>query len=800
MFMGLSGRIMIPEFETELKGLLSQMNNRQLVQFLIMLSARNIIYFSDNFIKNKKTHHLLNVLFIYLGYNFARASDFAFVRLLARDLSSSLDLARTFDRDLSFALARTLDLARDLSFARTFDRDLAVLLDHALERIFVCTFDRDFRETTVSNAQKILRNDNLNIFSESYKQDFKRFVNNLYKINADYWAEWFEKIYINNFKMSKNQIEELFSLTEAQFELTVTETSALLLERRKGVKFFKETRLILLGDKDAGKTSFTRRFKKLNEKMPDEKESTPGVDRHTIKASIINPKYTGEKDFTINIWDFAGHAVTHAAHKFFLSDRAVYVIVFRGRTENRSITINEWLEHIDYYAESSANDKIKVYILVNKSDDNMPQTDYNLKYDEKFDIEKDPRVINLNKENKKGGSLDIFRNDIVDYMATSLQKKEIPATIFDIKKEIETEFKEKSYVSKIKIGEIIQKHIPDSNVDDILRILHSYGICFYYDKLTGENKNVIKADSIVLNPRWVTYAIYRLINFIKNDQEKNPDRKDGHIYEKEYETAFTDKRIPNNIDANYTHEFLIADDRHKFISALAQTFDLAYENEKENFLIFPICLFDNYPDNKNGLGEKEKNDFYVEITTSTELGTSSPVNFPKDIIPAFIVKQHEKLDYIGKKAYCSKVGAVLKYNGIQAEVKKTENTKIVVLVKNNKSASCEFGAELVGDLYKIILKYRIFKNEKTRPSIKIYYTDKSGYKKYCEIIEVLDKNSLIKDIVTTSVWEKLKKSTSEILKELRFKVKINIGPIEGEIEKESDNKKDEEKDNDISSE
>ena len=803
------------EFERELNKCINKMTSQELSKFLTIISARNIIYLIDDFFKHEKAFGYLNGLFISLSYNcavFFNASDRVIALNNARTIDSAIARTRstTFDSARIIAnespLARAIALDRALDLAVGFESILALTRDHTLVRdraidITIAlnrAIDRainhtiKFKKITLCDAQKNLQHETYiyNIYSDDYRCDFEKFLNNLHECKASYWAEWFEDLFKNNLKLTKTQIEDLLFLEEKHFELSITETSALLFERRKGTKFFNETRLILLGDKGSGKTSFARRFQNLNAKMPDKKESTPGVDFHPIKTSTINPKYTGEQDFTINIWDFAGHTVTHAAHKFFLSDRATYVIVYHGRTEKNNTSINEWLEHITYYAESSAKYRIKIYILVNKSDDNIPKIEYDLKYNKDFDIQK--YIINLEKDNQINGALDNFRNQIMEHIIASPQNKDIPASIFDIKNEIQEILKEgTAYTHKTKIEKIIKNILPEYQTNYILGILHSYGICLYYDKLKDDDDNIVQVDAIVLNPRWVTYAIYKIINFITNDI----NRDDGHISESEYKKAFS---YVGKDDEAYKQEHLdYSTDMYPYISALAEAFDLAYKVKKDNLLIFPICLPENYPYSENGLGEPAKNDFFVEITTSTERSNLSPVTFPKDIIPAFIVKRHKDLDHIpidavNEKAYCSRNGAVLKRSGIKAEVRKKENSKITVLVKKNDQKSCDFGMELVSDLYSVIQKYKVFQNQETRPLIKIWYTDSKERDKNYEIAEILEANFLAEEINEPNIQDYFTGIISTLKNNFRkkftFKTKGNIGPAELELEIELDEK------------
>ena len=144
----------------------------------------------------------------------------------------------------------------------------------------------------------------------------------------------------------------------------------------KGSTRFNEARIIILGDKGAGKTCLARRLIDPNAPMSTDKESTAGVDTLLWKLE--------QENINVRIWDFAGHTVTHAVHQFFLSERCLYIMVFDGRTEDRN-RLEYWLNHMEIYGGDSRS-----IILVNKRDQHPVDIPINT-LKELYYIEKDDK-------------------------------------------------------------------------------------------------------------------------------------------------------------------------------------------------------------------------------------------------------------------------------------------------------------------------------------------------------------------------------------------------------------------------
>lgn len=84
-----------------------------------------------------------------------------------------------------------------------------------------------------------------------------------------------------------------------------------------------EAKLLIVGEGGAGKTSLLRRMFQPDMKLPNEDETTRGIDiyRHDF------PINGGDRAFRLNAWDFGGQQIYHATHQFFLTKRSLYVLV-----------------------------------------------------------------------------------------------------------------------------------------------------------------------------------------------------------------------------------------------------------------------------------------------------------------------------------------------------------------------------------------------------------------------------------------------------------------------------------------
>lgn len=70
--------------------------------------------------------------------------------------------------------------------------------------------------------------------------------------------------------------------------------------------------MLIVGEGRAGKTSLLRRLYQPDQPLPDEDETTKGIDIHRHDFPLANGR-----TFRLNVWDFGGQQIYHATHQFF---------------------------------------------------------------------------------------------------------------------------------------------------------------------------------------------------------------------------------------------------------------------------------------------------------------------------------------------------------------------------------------------------------------------------------------------------------------------------------------------------
>lgn len=254
----------------------------------------------------------------------------------------------------------------------------------------------------------------------------------------------------------------------------------------EGTKNLNEIKVILVGDGGAGKTSLQKLL--TNEKFNPQEPQTHGINiRHlNLRPNNRNVKY--------RLWDFGGQEIMHATHQFFLSRRSIYIIILNAREEPNP---EYWLNHIKSFGGNSP-----VIVVINKIDEN-PSYDVN----RLFLKEKYPNIIEFLKiscSNRKG----------IDSVKSNLRKAVIDIDNLNVKwalswfnVKMHLENMTSNFISYDEFTDLCKRNgIYDlSSQNTLVEYLNDLGIILHF-------KEFSLTDTHVLDPEWVTYAVYKIIN------------------------------------------------------------------------------------------------------------------------------------------------------------------------------------------------------------------------------------------------------------------------------------------------
>ncbi len=247
-----------------------------------------------------------------------------------------------------------------------------------------------------------------------------------------------------------------------------------------------EAKVLLVGDGGAGKTSLAKRM--LKGRFNKREKQTHGINIDTWRLTV------GGTKVKLHVWDFGGQDIMHATHQFFLSERSLYILLLDGRKEEDA---EYWLKHIESFGGDSP-----ILVVLNKMDEN-PGFDVN----RRFLQGKYEGIVGFHRvscEKNKG------IGEVKKAVGQALQRVGIikttwPASWFRIKTQLEK--MTKPFMSDDAYEEMCRKQgiAEASKQDTLVTFLHDLGVIVHFEDFQLK-------DTHVLEPRWLTGAVYRIIN------------------------------------------------------------------------------------------------------------------------------------------------------------------------------------------------------------------------------------------------------------------------------------------------
>jgi len=270
--------------------------------------------------------------------------------------------------------------------------------------------------------------------------------------------------------------------------------------RLQGIDYLYEAKVLILGEGGAGKTSLLRRLYLKNLNLPQEEESTKGIDIY--RHEFVNRE---GRSFWLNVWDFGGQQIYHATHQFFLTKRSLYIMVDDTRNNNKTVHdegFKYWLEVIEALSERSP-----VLIFQNEKAGRSKDID------EAGIKGRFPNVINVYRGNLLG-QYDAATN-LEEAIRLHVQQlphvgDAVPAQWVAIRSELEKmKIKEgQPYISQKDYFQLYANYLDDDRSKALLlsQYFHDLGVFLHF-----QDDPLLKR-YVILQNDWATEAVFKVLD------------------------------------------------------------------------------------------------------------------------------------------------------------------------------------------------------------------------------------------------------------------------------------------------
>lgn len=260
-----------------------------------------------------------------------------------------------------------------------------------------------------------------------------------------------------------------------------------------------EIKINLVGDPKAGKSSLLKRLK--DNTYDKNHGQTDGINIEILKFGelITFNGFNAIKNFTGRFWDFGGQETLNSSHKYFFSNRTIYLLLLEARADvDPESNVDLWIKKISTYAANS-----QIIVVVNKID-----LLRSFELDSVKLLNKYPQIIDIvyiSCENNEG----IHKlKEILDKTipSTKFFRTEIDRKWIKIKEKLEKYTSDRHYINESGFEQICNEEgvLSKEERKDLIEFLHDLGIVLHFNQL-------FYTDLYVLNPFWITAGTYRIL-------------------------------------------------------------------------------------------------------------------------------------------------------------------------------------------------------------------------------------------------------------------------------------------------
>ena len=376
----------------------------------------------------------------------------------------------------------------------------------------------------------------------------------------------------------ENQVIEVKNcpLTNPPVEIVQQGNEAILnyfaqIEAQGGTEEILEAKMLIVGEGKTGKTTLFEKMKDSTfDPLASPTDETHGINIH--EGLEIRHKSLGEQVFRANLWDFGGQELQYMTHQFFLTPRALYVLMMDARAEAPNLPY--WFKIISLLGKDREDspEKVPLLLVFNKRKDGtgkLPQYQDILKY---YEEHLEPCFLEVDfAENDY--RFENLKKTIEEHLVNlPIVRSKLPRQWKPIREALREESKKRPYISMERFGEICSEHKVTKEEDqlNLSGYLHQLGSLLHFQN------DPSLLDLIVLSPQWAVEGVYC---FLKNEKIA----KQGGRF------------TPDDIFEILKKESYSRTDAQKILQLMTKNnFDICYESSEGNYVAAQL-LPDNAP-------------------------------------------------------------------------------------------------------------------------------------------------------------------------------------------------------------
>ena len=256
-----------------------------------------------------------------------------------------------------------------------------------------------------------------------------------------------------------------------------------------------EAKLVLVGEGNVGKTSLVAALR--GEKFEEGRPTTHGIEISPL--TVRHPSLTA--DMTVRAWDFGGQEVYRVSHQFFLTRRALYLVVWNARQGQEHDEVEGWLRRIRLRAGPNA----RTLVVATHCAERLPELDYP-HLEQMF-----PGMLPgtwFEVDSCTGQGISGLTGAIGEHAAQLPQMGQLISRRWAAAREdIQVCAAAEPQIPYEQFAGICQRYdLTEPETSTLAKLMHDLGLVIYYADDEGLK------DIVVLNPEWLTKAISYVLN------------------------------------------------------------------------------------------------------------------------------------------------------------------------------------------------------------------------------------------------------------------------------------------------